>query len=150
MHTTNLFRNFALVVIIAGFTAVLTSFAAPPAPTERNADKVRSDLNRLRDIGPQGGRLSTSERDELERIKDHLRSSDPNEVVSGIAEGIRSGKLNREVPAYRQILPELPAVKQEVLRRIAAESDPVVKGGLINCVLRVPGADVIRTLIHQL
>ena len=52
MHTTNLFRNFALVVIIAGFTAVLTSFAAAPAATERNADKVRSDLNRLRDIGP--------------------------------------------------------------------------------------------------
>ena len=145
---TSSFRNFLLTTT---FAAALSSvLGVSPTPSARNSDQVPNELRRLCEIGPQNSRLSAAERTEVKDIKEHLRNGDPQQVVSGFAEGIHNGKPNREVPAYRKILPELPAVKQEMLRRIAAESNPVVKGGLINCMSYVKGADVIRALMQEL
>lgn len=143
--TRNLF--FGLLLGLAASFTGRTALAAPSSPIPH---PFEDDLRELCILRPQSSTHSVEERERLKAIVDRLAAGDPREVVAAIVEGLRHKKLNREIPAYRAILPELPSIRQQMLREIRLQSDAAIKAGVIACLARVKGADVLRALIPPL
>ena len=149
MDLTTLNRKLMFTLSLA-FAAALAGETAAPTPERTSPDQFERDLRELCDLQPQTRRQSADEQDRLRAIMARLANGEPREVVAAMVEGLRRQKRNREIPAYREVLPQLPSLKQEMLREIRLQSDATVKAGLIACISRVKGAEVIRALLPPL
>jgi hypothetical protein len=150
MHSITLRRKISIPFTCVFLARLSISFGASSDTNKAEVQEIVSDLHRVTEIRPENQIHSAAEKTELNMIVQRLNDHAPSTTVSVIANNVRNAKRNKEIPAYTALLPRLPSLKQEILQRIAAESDPVTKGRLIYCTWRIKGADVIKTLVAQL
>jgi hypothetical protein len=139
-----------VLALLAGILSPSLTWSGEPA-NDSSSGQIAMDLERIHKIPPQNQTLQPrAEREEISGIVERLNRGDHEKVASAVVNAIQKANPGREIANYAALLPKVPSVKPDILRRIQSEPNPVLKARLINCVRDVKGTDVVKALIPQL